>query len=70
MLVDLNPLVGKEEVLRVMWKYGVPARHIRGERLLKLCSELKLVLWNTYSRKKGPNKFIYRRIHHGMLVER
>ena len=62
MLGDLNARVGNEGVLGVMRKYGVTGRNVNGERLFKLCSELDLVIGNTYFRKKGINKFTCQRI--------
>ena len=47
MLKNLNPTVGNEEVLGVIWKYGVPGRSVSGERLPEMCSELELVVANT-----------------------
>ena len=57
MLGHLNARIGDEEVLGVMGKYRVPGRNVRGKMLLELCSELELVIGDTYFRKKGTNKF-------------
>ena len=53
-----------------MGKYGVPGRNVSGERVLELCSELELVIGNTYFRKKGINKFTWQRTDNGRLVDR
>ena len=34
-----------------------------------MCSELELVVENTYFRKKGINKYTWQRIDNGRLVE-
>ena len=52
-LGDLNARVGNEEVHGVMGKYGVPGKNISGDRLLEMCSEMELVVGNTFFRKKG-----------------
>ena len=48
----------------------MPVRNVNEERLLELCSELDLVIGNTYFRKKGINKFTWQRMDNGRLVER
>ena len=45
-------LSGNEEVLGVTGKYGVPGKNVSGEKLLEMCSELELLIGNTYFRKK------------------
>ena len=35
-----------------------------------MCSEMEIVIGNTYFWKKGFNKFIWQRIHKGRLLER
>ena len=44
--------VGNEEVLGELRKYGLPGKNVSGEKLLKLCSELELVIRNTYFGRK------------------
>ena len=51
-------------------KYDVPGRNVSGEWLLELCSEIELVIENTYFRMKGINKFTWQRIDNKILVER
>ena len=51
-------------------KYRVPARHVRGESLMGMCSEMGIVIGNTFFKKKESNKFTWQRIDNGRLVER
>ena len=53
-----------------MGKFGVPDRNVSGDRLLEMCSEMELVIRNTFFRKKGINVFTWQRIDNGRLVER
>ena len=56
---DLKASVENDEVLVIMRIYGVPGRNVSGERLLELCSDLELVIENTYFRKKGITKLTW-----------
>ena len=47
-LGDLNAKIGNEAVDGVIDKYGRLERNVRGERLLKMCSEMEMVIGNTY----------------------
>ena len=69
-LGDLNARIGNEEVLGVMKKCGVPGRNVSGEWLLELCSELEVGIGNTFFKMKSKNKYTWKRIDNGRLVER
>ena len=41
----------------MMRQNSVPGRCVSGERLLEMCSEMEIVIGNTYFNKKGVIKF-------------
>ena len=49
--------VGNGEGLRVTGKYGVSGRNVSGAILLDMCSEMEMVIGNTYFRKERTNNF-------------
>ena len=69
-LEDLNARAENDEVHGEMEKHGVPGRNNSGDRLLETCSEMELVVGNTYFRMERKSKFTLQMIDNGRLVER
>ena len=69
-LGDLNARVGDGGVEGVVGNYGVPGENESGERLLDICVEQKLVIGNSFFKKKGINKYTWIRVANGREIER
>ena len=52
---DLNAKVGKERTTDITGQYGLGTRNKRGERLIEICQQNKLIITNTYF-KQHPRK--------------
>ena len=66
-LGDLNARVGGRGCCRKVWSTG---KNESGERLLDMCVEQKLVIGNSFFKKKGINKYTWIRVANGRVIER
>lgn len=59
MIGDMNPRVGDLSVEGVTGSYGIPGMNVNGERLIKMCVEHGLIIWNTWFKKQDIHKYTW-----------
>ena len=56
-LGDMDTKVGNREVYKVVGKYSVPGLNENGERLVEVCSKMRLSIGNTWFAKRLIQKY-------------
>lgn len=69
-LGDLNAMVGEFEIEGVTGMYRVLGVSESGQRLIEMCSVLRLLIGNTFFKKQMIHKYTRERVTHCMVVDR